>query len=348
MTKRIDEWDFVKGFLIIMVMLGHTTASLGEYNKTPMLDYLSSLTVSFIMPFFLLTTGYFIYSDKGILKDRIAKKIRRLLVPAVLWGGYCGIILSFITIVNGYGAKEALIVLLKNLKYLWYLYATFVSALIITIVRQKVPIQMQTWTLVAIAIVLHLIPTDLWNIAFVFSFILVGHLLRTVGFKLTWFKTHGIICGFVITVYAILLVFFKYKHSIYISGINLINNNPFFKQLGIDLFRFGIGILGSMSIAWLIDSVWYACEKRTNILNKLCDAIRKIGVSSLQMYCTQYFVVEVVFARLVSLMGNGAFFTDNPYLCYFIWRHIFGFTLIFLTYRITKMIDTSKLGKIVY
>jgi len=348
MTKRIDEWDFIKGFLIIMVMLGHTTASLGEYLKTPILDYFSSLTVSFIMPFFLITTGYFIYSENGNLKDQIIKKFRRLLVPAVMWGGYCGVILAAIAIINGSGIHEAIIILLKNIKYLWYLYATFVSAVIITMVRRKAPKKMQTAILITIAVVLHCFPTDLWNIAFAFSFILFGHLLKTMGFKLDWFHNHRYICAIICATYAVVLIFFKYKHSIYVAGTNLVTNNPTLIQMGIDGFRFLTGLLGSISIAWILDMLWKYQEKNGTILLSVFEAVRKVGVSSLQMYCTQYFVIEVVFAGIITLSNSGSFFTRNPYMCYFLWRHVFGLPLIWLTYMLTKIIEKWKIGKIMY
>ena len=49
---RNRKLDFLKGFLVIMVILGHTTAAFGFYEKDFVLNYCSSLTVSFIMPFF--------------------------------------------------------------------------------------------------------------------------------------------------------------------------------------------------------------------------------------------------------------------------------------------------------
>ncbi len=80
--------DFIKGFLIVMVILGHTTAAFGTYEKDFVLNYFSSLTVSFIMPFFLITTGYLVLNPlKQIDEKWFIKKFRRLCVPAMIWGG---------------------------------------------------------------------------------------------------------------------------------------------------------------------------------------------------------------------------------------------------------------------
>lgn len=88
MKNRIHEWDFFKGFLIIMIILGHVTASLGTYEADGVLNYCSSLTVSFIMPLFLIITGYFIYPQNTVVewKKYIKKKMVRCLFPALKWG----------------------------------------------------------------------------------------------------------------------------------------------------------------------------------------------------------------------------------------------------------------------
>lgn len=88
---RDGEWDYIKGFLVIMVILGHTTAAFGTYEKPQLLIYFSSLTVSFIMPFFLVTTGYFLLTPHKLIGiGYFKKKTRRFLLPAFFWGGIVG------------------------------------------------------------------------------------------------------------------------------------------------------------------------------------------------------------------------------------------------------------------
>lgn len=350
--KRIAEWDFFKGILIILIILGHTTACFGTYDSKFILEYLSSLTVSFIMPMFLIITGYFIYSFKPEAKNLkyIIKKAKRLLIPALIWGGIGGFFVTIPKIISSHSmGADIVLILIRNIKYLWYLYATFVSAFIIWYV-EKFPLisKKKNIILISIIIILHLIPTDLWNITFSYTFILTGYYLRKRQFSLRWFDEYKNFCFVILGLYLGMLFWFPYDYSIYVAGTNLITNNSFGTQLYIVIFRFIIGISGAVSMSWLAHMFFSRQGKA--ITNLIKQAIQTIGEHSLEMYCTQFIVIEILFARLTNWMehSKGLSFANNSYLCYFVWRHVFGFLLVYITYILVITLKKTKLGKYIY
>ncbi len=346
--KRIKEWDFFKGILVIMIILGHATASLGTYESPPILEYCSSLTVSFIMPMFLVITGYFIYSFKTdtLTPGYILKKAKRLLIPAVIWGGIGGIFIIILESLPLWPINTmTIIIFLRNIKYLWYLYGTFVSALIIWSVEKITNQKYKNIILVGFAIVSHLIPTDLWNISFSFPFILTGYYLRKNHFSLEWFNTHKCTCFGLLGIYLFVLYFYSYDYSVYVAGTNFITNAPFVKQLYIVIFRFAIGISGTICISFLAHLFYTYFDN-----NILVKTIELLGENSLEMYCTQFIIIERIFTWLMNLLtqSTGISFVSHPYLCYFLWRHLFGFLLIAITYILVSLLKKTPLGHYIY
>lgn len=280
MNEREREWDYIKGFLVIMVILGHTTAAFGAYEKPQLLIYLSSLTVSFIMPLFLVTTGYFLITPhKPLGSSYFKKKTRRFLMPAFLWGGTVGCI----SIMKGILIDNEILFTRSNLNQfmryaasLWYLYAAWICAVIIGGIVQWIPNKYRNYSLIICAICMNLIPTDRWYVAFAFSFILIGYFLRIREFKLEYFESHFRLGIVFLIVYAVLLKFYKYEHSIYVAGNNLFTNDVMHRQILIDVFRFVMGILGSISIAFILHWIWkITLEKQNKMGMAIIDAIQK-------------------------------------------------------------------------
>ncbi len=352
--KRIAEWDYVKGFLIIMVILGHTTAAFGDYEKPGLLIYFSSYTVSFIMPFFLLTTGYFLNpSSYERLSDFVKAKSRRLLYPALVWGGTAGCLQISINVAKmiragSYSAEALLYRVISYTSSLWYLFASWLCAVILGCIVKKVPEKYAALALSLCAVALHLIPTDQWYVAFAFSFILTGYFLRMAKFELGWFDRHSIVCCITIVLYLALLFWYKYDFSVYVAGCNLFTNNPMGVQIKINGFRWFMGILGSVSTGYILHLVWKFMEAgKSKFLNVIGACVVKLGEMSLEMYCTQFLIVECVFLKIMNRSGLGKIFSQNPYICYFVWRHLIGLLMIAAVYYVGSFFK-RKAGKWLY
>lgn len=352
MKERVYEWDFIKGFLVIMIILGHTTASFGTFEKDYLLSYCSSLTVSFIMPLFLITTGYFLYPKKPLKRwDYYLKKFRRMVFPAVFWGAIGGGITSLILLHKG----ASFIAIIKNcywnVQYLWYLYAVFVCALIVFEIERYIDGKNNIYGMVVYIIVSFLmliIPTDKWNINFSFQFIAVGRLLRKSNFSLHWFQEHKRICIIICMVYFTIVSFFPYEYSVYVSGTNVITNSPFINQISIVLLRFILGVIGSASVAFIVLEAYWICKEK-NIFSFLIGTIENMGISCLEIYCIQFIVIERLFKSIIELLAeNDIALTQNPYLCYFGWRHLFGLSFCYLVYKIVRILKNGKVGTVLF
>lgn len=358
MKERVHEWDFLKGFLIIMIILGHVTASLGTFEKTGILNYFSSLTVSFIMPLFLIITGYFIYPQNEHIEWKyfFEKKALRMIIPALKWGFFGGVITGFILLVLG---NPTIFDICKNfywnIRYLWYLYATFFCALIVYLVEYICKNKSKSMTVIIYMIVTGLllfIPSDIWNINFSFQFIMIGRILRKGEFTLNQLHLNKKICILISAIYFLTLILFPYKFSVYVAGTNLITNSSMLSQMFIVGFRFLVGLAGSITISFLLIEIYYCCKNLQSIDSlprKLLRITEKIGENSLEMYCVQFILVERLFVLVVQLLDKyGITFTGNSYICYFLWRHLFGFLFVFITYKLIKWIKLRRIGTFLF
>lgn len=72
--KRIDYIDFLRGFAMLLCMLGHTNIT----------DYFRGYIYSYHMPLFFIITGM-VYKQKASVVEFIKRKVKELLVPYYFW-----------------------------------------------------------------------------------------------------------------------------------------------------------------------------------------------------------------------------------------------------------------------
>lgn len=352
--ERNKELDFLKGFLIIMVVFGHTTAAFGQYERDSFLNYCNSFTVSFIMPLFLIITGYLLRNPlKNIDSKWYLRKFKRLCIPAILWGGGAGTITLLIDLVSEHRAIEIGLIrsIIQSLKTFWYLYATFISAVVIGLINQYVKGIFGDILLIIIGLAIYVVPSDIFWIQFAYGFILVGYFIRKYNGcrSLLKLKSHKGVLYLLCLIYLVALCWFKYDYSMYVSGLNLITNNEFRYQLLVNIYRFIMGVLGSLFVFFTMNN-FYKYVKTKSGSTRIIDFVESIGINSLEMYVTQYVIVERVFyffMNNVFVQFNNSI-TRSPYSCYFLWRHLFGLCLVVVTYIVCKILKSTFLGKLIY
>lgn len=128
-TKRDYSFDFLKGVLIFLVVWGHVIQILGpeSYLKNPLYIWI----YSFHMPLFIFISGYF--ASNSIIQNFticIQSKIKRLLIPALIWT-----IIRFIT-VNIYKINEIGIFqsIYNSFRGIWFLYCLFMLYVIANLI----------------------------------------------------------------------------------------------------------------------------------------------------------------------------------------------------------------------
>ena len=87
MKNRDNKFDFIKGILIILVVIGHAIQVLyGIDNKEVWYNPIFNIVYTFHMPLFIFISGYFFSSSlKYSFSILLEKKATRLLVPTFIW-----------------------------------------------------------------------------------------------------------------------------------------------------------------------------------------------------------------------------------------------------------------------
>lgn len=137
-TKRLHYFDVVKGFGIILVVLGHI-----EYISDPLRTWISS----FHMPLFFIVSGMLMqYKDEVSrpLKSTLAKKARGLIIP-YLWFSLLYFVIDLLNIALH---KIDLATFIEDCQYnitfygmsvLWFLPALFVAECGFLVITKKLP-----------------------------------------------------------------------------------------------------------------------------------------------------------------------------------------------------------------
>lgn len=143
--QRDYSFDYMKGILIFLVVLGHCPAFLltgsgSTYDKWS--DLMFVFIHSFHMPLFMLTTGYFFSKKRNsVLKDLIPKQVKRLLYPQFSWCFICLIIIllqfdRFGSFIIGDTNIETIKLIYHFLTSYWYLWCTLFCSIIVVIVNK--------------------------------------------------------------------------------------------------------------------------------------------------------------------------------------------------------------------
>lgn len=296
--------DIVKGLCIILVIIGHCI-QYGSGNK-----YLEDNTFfnnpffifiySFHMPLFMLISGYlFAYSINNKKWNKVLiTKINQLIIPLFAWSFISLIITISKSIPQGTGESLNIIWIIKKIlsNFIygpWFLWAIWWCSLAIIIVKTFLKDSKIIYIL--ITIITFILP-DILNLSlykFMWPFFLLAYMFNTYDWKnklKPLYNNKFFIIAVSIT-FVILLIFFKNDYYIYISGYTLLNKNILY-QLFINIYRFAIGISGSISILYLL----YAIEKiMPNILK---EGFAYIGKNTMGIYI----ISSIIFTEFLPLI----------------------------------------------
>lgn len=177
---RRDDFDFIKGVLIVLVVWGHCCM----YNSGP--DYDKNILTAYIrlfqMPLFIFISGYFQKSINDIaqLKGKIKKVFFTIIVPILSFYALSVVLKALFAF---FLQKEDVVLadMFKgHISILWYLICTLLCLLLYSPVnlvisnKGKVGIT----TLLLSPLVVMLIPSNICNFQFLWLFFVLGVLYR--------------------------------------------------------------------------------------------------------------------------------------------------------------------------
>ena len=288
--------DIVKGIAILLVVIGHCiqygSGSLFLSEHLYFGSILYRAIYSFHMSLFMLISGFLFWNtcQKYKWKKILTTKFMSLGLPILTWGTVDFVIdlisrnvenVSIINIIKAYawdiiGAP-------------WFLWATLMCSIVLLLLRTIS--DDKTWILlVSIPIVLFI--PDAFNFVwfkFMYPYFVIGYVWNKYGCQnliVKKFENKGIkICALIslTLIWIVLLFFFKENQFIYTTRMQIIGKENPLSQLGIDLFRWLIGFLGSGASLIAISFC-----KKNNLLQNLGE--KSLGIYLVNIYVNLYFL----------------------------------------------------------
>lgn len=301
--KRNIYLDVIKAFAIICVVLGHCIqyGSGAHYLEDSLYfdNLVFKIIYSFHMPLFTLISGYlFAFTIEKDLKEVIHGRFKSLIIPIAMWSliSFTMVFLSQILSIDNINVisllKKYLSIFFENL---WFLWAIFWCSIIVLIVKNL----FKDFKIIYIFIILlsFFIP-DIGILAgckFVYPFFVIGYFYNKDNLKEKLKKTYTsislLVFGFL---FIILLLFYNRDSFIYISGHYIFQGVPI-RQFFIDLYRFVIGLIGSVFILFLFYKIVPV------IKGKFLKCIKIIGENTLGIYIISgYFLSSSIFLNITA------------------------------------------------
>lgn len=313
-------FDFLRGVLVLLVLLGHaiqygngdTYFAQGGYWDNPLMKAI----YSFHMPLFSGVSGYFCFRSAGKGRPLAVyfRRCKRLLLPALMWTFLASI---FKAIAIGHLPSIASATYRCVCDY-WFIWAILLSdGLIQVVVRLRKP--MARFGLYAVLVLLALLTPDiLWvNAAFkyVIPFYVLGYELAQKGWHPSTIKIRNSVVAMLLWI--LLLCLYRKESYIYTSLFSVTDAIAPGRQLLIDLFRWLIAGVGCYACCGLTQWVWSRLQSRAQILRNF---VTVMGQHSLAIYILStplylHVVPKITFGFEPSVLSTGVITISVAAIC---------------------------------
>lgn len=334
-ADRSEYIDIIKAFAIIFVVFGHCI-QYGSGNEFFInMKYFDNVAFkaiySFHMPIFMLVSGYlFKYSvQKRSAWELIIHKIKTLLIPISLWSlipfaySFADLLRSGKRITFFSACKMYAFTALTNL---WFLWAIFWCSIVVVLVNKLLRDSIIAY--IAIFLLTFIVPDDFksYLYKFMYPYFVLGYLYNKYGLGERFRRIYSspaflIACA---AVFAALLTQYNYESYIYTTGYYLFSGEPL-KMLYTDVYRFIIGLVGSIFVMILIAKV------NKYILPSIKRFFAFIGQNSLGIYI----ISDWIFLHILNKITYS--FSDINYFVAIIETVIIAAVSLLMTCLIKKI-----------
>ena len=347
MDKRKLLPDVVRGFAVILVVLGHSIQELNGAAFRENALYFENIFYRFIysfhMPLFMIFAGYF--SCYALIKAKdlkekthaLFKKLLTCLVPVFVWSLLDLIRLFFEARIKGVGYPYTKAGDFFNAFYnnLWFLWAVAILYLLVWLVHVLLHDFRPVYAVIYLA--LFFIP-DSFNLhiyKYMFPFFLAGYFayMHEDSVKAFYEKRKVLLLSLSLLIFVCLFAFFRTEVFIYVGGYRIFNAAAY-KMLALDIYRTFIGFAGSIFFIILFDLLISFFTRS----GKSCFKILKtLGQNSMGIYIIQGYVIILCLSKISDRSGGGVLFV------------IFGAIVTLLVSLLLTLIiaKVPKLGMIV-
>lgn len=287
--SRSNFVDFIKGYAILLVVLGH---SIQYGNGTDYVlgglffdNIIFKIIYSFHMPLFMLISGYLFYfslTKKNIIELIIAR-FKSLIVPIISWGVIINLILLY------YNRNFDI----YQFYSIWFLWAILFNSLLIIVINKFFKDNIMIY--IFILIIMFIIP-DNFNLGlykYMYPYFLLGYLFNKTLITKKIDINKVIIFSFIL--YVPLMFFWNKLSYIYVSGINVFGELSIGNQVLIDIYRWVVGGIGSILFIALLKKIY----NKNMFGERISKFFEKAGKNSLGIYIISSYIFIYFFPKYI-------------------------------------------------
>ena len=340
--KRSHYIDAIKGFLILLVIIGHCIQYGNGYiyrdNELYYNDFFFRSIYSFHMPMFMIVSGYlFGYSNKKPIGTVVFSKLKSIGVPFVVYSTIIYFIWWFCNDLNQFYFSDYFLKMRVNM---WFLSSVLMNCIIVAFVTHMYE-NLSGWILFALCFLLFFVPDGIISAPhkYMFFFFFVGYYINRkscyISLFLEWMNNRY--CFPILTLLFIGIVYSYNDYMfIYKSGFCIIRGGELnYSILLIDILR---------DIEALFCCCWFFLFMRL-----LKQYIQKKYILILGNYTLSIYGFQSIFFSLIYEMNCPKYepFAYNimPYIL-FVGTLLFSLSLIWLCLN-CKVLSLLFLGKMI-
>lgn len=297
MAQRNEYIDIVKGFGILLVVVGHCVqygAGQAFFDQRAFYgNTLFKFIYSFHMPLFMLISGYlFGYAMKRPAKDIIWKKTKGILIPLVAFQT------TFLLICHDHSMPLS-VVPYTYLHALWFLRALFLFYMVVLFINRMLRDKTVYYVLLILAtpFIHHRILPDVF--AFTMPYFIIGYLFNKYqkAQMLTTLMAHNTIVWAISGLaFIVLLGCFEDHYYAYVSKSYLFNGKyPVSFMVFVNIYRHLTACAGCL---FVFLSIWFVYGK---FHHSLTTVLTELSKASLCIYSINYYLNDTL---LLSLPVN--------------------------------------------
>jgi len=346
MKERNIKIDILKGFAIILMMIGHIT----QYSIDGIVDCFNNelfiFIYSFHMPLFALISGFLFYKSKDKpLKELFFNKARTLLYPILIIAIIEFYAWRFLEAFKGNISPLFSAGWIDNLNGYWFLWSLFASMFIVIIVEKLIKFKYKSFLYILLIPLLYFFPNGDYNF-FIYVFFLIGYTFNIYKDKISHIHWLKYLKYCFLIIFPLLFITWKRDFLVYVTGMVPTRLDMLPHQLYCDFFRLIFGLSGTIFIICIVDIILKILNKKSKIIQFLSI----IGQKSLQIYIIQRIVIEFLFNLMCKqLYRFNIFFYiySNNYILY-TFITLSSIICVYSSFKIMKLIDRLNISKYLF
>lgn len=298
-SSRNATLDALKGIAIILVVLGHCiqfgSGSSFLDSKSFFDNTIFKIIYSFHMPLFMLISGYLFHFsiEKHSFGENITIRIKNLIIPIITWQTIWLLIIEFDSLTDFCASYY----FYTYLNTLWFLTSVFINSIIVLIYNKYFndSILLYSITFIILLFIPNLHSYNLY--VYMFPYFVCAYLFnKTGGFKKLNSKWKYFSGGGLIIIYLFLLSHYETTDYAYTSGTYILKNHMLsISQISTDIFRWSIGLIGSICIIIIIDYI-SGKIKQSFLIKGLC----RIGTKTMGVYIISTYLFKCFYLLPIS------------------------------------------------